>query len=257
MNSQQERIYNTGRRIQAFLIANDAVLGTINKSGTRADLDAVVPALGESGGRQAAGRVNAIGETANQRALRLALQLNHMQPIASVARAKLRTVPNFQAMTMPRPHTRIVSVLAHAHGMAEAAQPYAQVFIDAGLSQDFIARLTAAADAVKTSIDTRAAARGQRSSATGTLKDLETRARLTFKALNDIVVPILSADVAHSGLLAEWKKARRVDSRGGPVVGVEQATRALSPAPAPTPSSPSASAPMTATPVAPAAPAAA
>jgi hypothetical protein len=137
--------------------------------------------------------------------------------------------------------------------MAEAAQPYAQVFIDAGLSQDFIARLAAAADAVKTSIDTRAAARGQRSSATGTLKDLENRARLAFKALNDFVVPILSADAAHSGLLAEWRKARRVDSRGGPVAGVEQAAWALSPAPAPTPPpSPSAPPPVTTAPVAPA-----
>ena len=258
MNSLQERIYNTGRRIQAFLITNDAVLGTINKSGMRADLDAIVDALGNSGGQQAAGRVNAIGETAKQRALRLALRLNHMQPIASVARAKLRTVPNFQAMTMPSPNTRIVSLLAHAHGMAEAAQPYAQVFIDAGLSQDFIANLAAAADAVKTSIDTRAAARGQRSSATGTLKDLENRARLAFKALNDFVVPILSADAAHSGLLAEWRKARRVDSRGGPVAGVEQAVRALSPAPAPIPPpSPSVPAPATTPPVLPPAPPAA
>jgi hypothetical protein len=231
-------------------------LGTINKSGMRADLDAIVDALGNSGGQQAAGRVNAIGETARQRALRLALRLNHMQPIASVARAKLRTVPNFQAMTMPSPNTRIVSLLAHAHGMAEAAQPYAQVFIDAGLSQDFISNLTAAADAVKTSIDTRAAARGQRSSATGTLKDLENRARLAFKALNDFVVPILSADVAHSGSLAEWKKARRVDSRGGPVVGVEQAARALSPAAAPPPT-PNVPAPPATTPVVAAAPPAA
>ena len=256
MNSLQERIYNTGRRIQAFLITNDPVLGTINKSGMRADLDAIVDALGDSGGQQAAGRVNAIGETAKQRALRLALRLNHMQPIASVARAKLRTVPNFQAMTMPSPNTRVVSLLAHAHGMAEAAQPYAQVFVDAGLSQDFIATLTAAADAVKTSIDTRAAARGQRSSATGTLKNLENRARLVFKALNDLVVPILLADVAHSGLLAEWKKARRVDSRGGPVAGVEQAARALSPAPAPIPPPPlSAPTPVTTTLVVPTAPA--
>jgi hypothetical protein len=222
----------------------------------RADLDVIVDALGNSGGQQAAGRVNAIGETARQRALRLALRLNHMQPIASVARAKLRTVPNFQAMTMPSPNTRIVSLLAHAHGMAEAAQPYAQVFIDAGLSQDFISNLTAAADAVKTSIDTRAAARGQRSSATGTLKDLENRARLAFKALNDFVVPILSADVAHSGSLAEWKKARRVDSRGGPVVGVEQAARALSPAAAPPPT-PNVPAPPATTPVVAAAPPAA
>jgi hypothetical protein len=261
LNTLQERIYNTGRRIQAFLVANDAVLGTINKSGMRSDLDTIVNALGDSGGEQAAGRVNAIGETARQRTLRLALRLNHMQPIASVAKAKLRTVPNFHSMTMPSPNTRIVSLLAHAHGMAEAAQPYTQVFIDAGLPDDFVAKLTAAADAVKTSIDTRAAARGQRSSATGTLKELENRARLVFKAQNDFVVPILVADVAHSGLLAEWRKARRVDSRGGPVVGVEQAARALSPAPVPTPpTSPSAPPPAVRAPVAattPAAPAAA
>jgi hypothetical protein len=268
LNSLQERIYNTGRRIQAFLVVNDAVLGNINKSGTRSDLDTILAALGQLGGQQVAGRVNAIGETAKQRTLRLALRLNHMQPIASVARAKLRTVPNFQAMTMPNPNIRIVSLLAHAHGMAEAAQPYAQVFIDAGLPEDFIAKLSAAADAVKTSIDTRAAARGQRSSATGTLTQLESRARLTFKALNDFVVPILSANLAYSGLLTEWRKARRVDSRGGSVVGVEQAARALAPvplqtpppmpsSPPPAPSSPPPAASLPVAAIAPGAPAAA
>ncbi|HEY2164534.1 MAG TPA: hypothetical protein VGH04_11110, partial [Gemmatimonadaceae bacterium] len=79
----------------------------------------------------------------------------------------------------------------------------------------------------------------------GTLKGLENRARLVFKALNDFVVPILAVDVAHSGLLAEWKGARRVDSRGGPVARVEQAARALRPSPAPTPP-PSPTAPVAA-----------
>jgi hypothetical protein len=255
LNSLQERIYNTGRRVQAFLDTNDAVLNNVNKSGMRSELETVVLSLGQSGGQQAAGRVNAIGETAKQRTLRLALQLNHMRPIASVARAKLKTVPNFEAMTMPRPRTRVVSLLVHAHGMAEAAQPYAQVFIDAGLPEDFIVKLTAAADAVKASIDTRAAARGQRSSATGTLKNLENRARLVYKTLNDFVVPILAGDVAHSGLLAEWKRARRVDSRGGPVVGAEQAARALTPSPVQTPPpSPTATAPVPSAPIAPAVP---
>jgi hypothetical protein len=239
LNSLQERIYDTGRRIQAFLDANDATLGTINKSGMRAELDAVVTALGQSSTSQAAGRVNAIGETANQRTLRLALRLNHMHPIASVARARLRSVPNFQAMTLPKPNTRVVSLIAHASGMAEAAQPYSQVFVDAGLPPDFLAKLTAAADAVKASIDTRAAARGQRSGATGTLKDLVTRARLAIKALNAFVVPRLSGDVAHSGLLAEWKTARRVHAKGGPVIGVEQEARAAGePSAAPVPSVP-------------------
>jgi hypothetical protein len=45
----QERIYKTGRRIQAFLAADDAVSGNINKSGSRTDLDAIVNALGDRG----------------------------------------------------------------------------------------------------------------------------------------------------------------------------------------------------------------
>ena len=66
LNGLQERIYDTGGRIQAFFDANDAVLGSINKSGMRAELDAAVTALGQSSTSQAAGQVNAIGETANQ-----------------------------------------------------------------------------------------------------------------------------------------------------------------------------------------------
>jgi hypothetical protein len=235
LNSLQERTYNSARRIQAFLDANDAVLGTINKSGMRAELDAVVAALGQSGTQQAAGRVNSIGETARQRTLRSALRLNYMQPIASVARAKLRTVPNFQAMTMPDPSIRVIGLLAHATGMAEAAAPYAEVFVAAGLPQDFLSKLTAAADAVKASIDARAAARGQRTGATGTLKALVNRARLAIRALNALAVPILTSDVLHTGLLAEWKRTRRVEARGGPSLGAEQAARAIDTPSAPTP----------------------
>jgi hypothetical protein len=60
-----------------------------------------------------------------------------------------------------------------------------------------------------------------RSGATGTLKDLETRARLAIKALNAFVVPLLSSDVVHSGLLAEWgeratcAREGRTGGRGG------------------------------------------
>ena len=234
LNSLQERIYNTGRRIQAFLDANDAALGTINKSGMRAELDAVVIGLGQSGTQQAAGRVNAIGETAKQRALRLGLRINHMQPIASVARAKLHSVPNFHAMTMPDPNVRVVSLIAHAHGMAEAAGPYEQVFVDAGLAPGFLAALTVAADAVKASIDTRATAAGQRSNATASLRALQNRARLVFRALNDFVVPLLLGDAAKSGLLAQWRSARHVPLKGGPVSGAEQAAHTLGQSP-PTP----------------------
>jgi hypothetical protein len=233
LKSSPERVYNTARRIRAFLDANDAVLGSINKTGMRTELDAVVTALGDTAGSQAAGRVTAQGETAKQRTLRLALRLNTMQPIASVAKAKLSKVPNFKSLTMPNPSMRVGSLVAHADGMAEAAQPYEQTFIDAGLPSDFLTKLTAAATAVKASIDARAVARGQQARSTAALVQHENTARLTFRALNDFVVPILSADVAHSGLLAEWRGARRIPRKTAPVIGSEQQARLLNP-PAPT-----------------------
>jgi hypothetical protein len=231
MRHSQGQVFDTGRRIQAFLDANDSLFSSINKSATRAELDTVVAALGDDAGLQATGRTTARGESANQHALRLALRLNHMRPIASIAKLRLRTVPNFAALTLPSPHLTGKSLVAHATGMGGAAKPYEQVFVDGGLPVDFLARLSAATAAVEASLLTRATARGQQAQATGSLKQLEIRGRRLFRALNGLVVPVLSADVSHSGLLAEWNTARRVAMKPGPVAGAELAARGLEPAP--------------------------
>jgi hypothetical protein len=241
MRHSQGQVFNTGRRIQTFLDANDSLFSSINTSATRAELDTVVNALGNDSGLQATGRTTAQGESANQRTLRLALRLNHMRPIASIAKLRLRTVPNFAALTLPSPRLTGKSLVAHATGMGGAAKPYEKVFVDGGLPADFLTRLSAATAAVETSVVTRATARGQQSQATGSLKQLEIRGRRVFRALNDLVVPILSGDVAHGGLLAEWTRARRVALKPGPVVGAELAVKELEPLPgagAPAPQSP-------------------
>ncbi len=231
MRHSQGQVFHTGRRIQTFLDANDSLFGSINKSATRAELDTVVTALGTDAGAQATGRTTAIGESANQRALREALRLNTMRPIASIAKWRLRTVPNFAALTMPSPHLTGKALVAHAEGMGGAAKPYEQIFIDGGLPADFLSRLSAAAAAVEASLLTRATARGQQSQATGSLKQLESRGRRVFQALNDLVVPILSVDIANGGLLAEWRSVRRVMLKPGPVIGVEASAQGAEPQP--------------------------
>jgi len=231
MRHSQGQVFNTGRRIQTFLDANDSLFSSINKSATRAELDMVVTALGNDAGLQATGRTAARGESANQRTLRLALRLNHMRPIASIAKLRLRTVPNFAALTLPSPHLTGKSLVAHATGMGGAAKPYEQVFVDGGLPADFLARLSAATSAVESSLVTRATARGQQSQATGSLKQLEIRGRRVFRALNDLVIPVLVADETHSGLFAEWRSARRVTLKPGPIAGAELTARELEPPP--------------------------
>ncbi len=231
MKHSQGQVFNTGRRIQTFLDTNDSLFSSINKSATRTELDTVITALGNDVGLQATGRTTARGESANQRTLRLTLRLNHMRPIASIAKLRLRTVPNFAALTLPSSSLTGKSLVAHATGMGGAAKPYEQVFVDSGLPADFLDRLSAATSAVEASLVTRATARGQQSQATGSLKQLEIRGRRVFQALNDLVVPVLSLDVAHSGLVAEWKSVRRVALKPGPIVGAELTARVPEPPP--------------------------
>jgi hypothetical protein len=226
MTNSQARVFNAVRRVQNFLDANDAVFGDVNKSATRAELNDVSSSLSASAGAQAAGKVNAQGETSNQRALRLALRIGHMHPIAAIAKLKLKTVPQFSSLVMPATNASAHIVAAAASAMAQGAQQYEQVFITAGLPPDFIAKLNTAAAAVRTSIEARSANNGQKTGATGALTAEDTRARKVIKVLNSIIVPILTADAGQSALLAEWKSIHRVTSKLGAAVGTIQAAKA-------------------------------
>ena len=231
MKGQQERVLDACRRVQSFMDANATLLDGINKSATRKELDGVITDLVAGAGAQATAQVAAKGESANQRILRLALR-DHMRRIAAVAFLRLKDVPQFAALKMPDPHASAASIVAHATAMGNAAQLYQETFLDAGLPADFIATLGAAATALSASSGVRNAARGRRSNATGALQQASTRARRVLKALNPLVVHVLSADSANAGLLAEWKAARHVSAKLGPVAGSVQAAATLAEQPA-------------------------
>ena len=231
MKNQQERVLEACRRVQSFMDANATLLDNINKSATRKELDGVTTELSDAAGAQATGRIAATGESSNQRILRLALR-DHMHRIAAVAALRLKDVPQFEALTLPSSHASVRTLIAHAKAMGDRAQAYQETFLDAGLPADFIATLGAAATALSASSDVRAAARGKRANATGALKQASTRARHVLKALNPIVAHALSTDSANAGLLAEWRAARHVSAKLGPVAGSVQAAASLAAQPA-------------------------
>lgn len=226
MTGQQERVLEACRRVQSFMDTNATLLDSINKSATRKELDGIITELSDNAGVQATGHVAAKGESANQRVLRLALR-DHMHRIAAVAALRFRDVPQFASLKMISAHASAGTLTAHATAMRNTAQLYQEAFLDAGLPADFLATLGAAAAALSSSSEVRASARGKRSNATGALKQAATRARHVLKALNPMVVHALSADSANAGLLAEWKAARHVSAKLGPVAGSVQAAAAL------------------------------
>ena len=227
---RQNMVLDTLRRVQDFLDRNDGVLGVINKSGARKSLDAIVAQLSTHAVNQDAGLVNSKGETAKQRAARLALR-THMRPVAAVAKAKLRDVPEFKVLTLPDIRINTNRLVAAAGAMADAATPHTQVFIDSGLPADFVPQLLAAADEVKASIDVRAKSRGRRVGATAGLSAEDKKGRHALAILDTLVVPMLGTN---DQLLAEWRSLKRVDHKPGPAIG--NTPPAPTPTPVPTPS---------------------
>jgi hypothetical protein len=75
--------------------------------------------------------------------LRNALKLNHLRPVATVAAAHLRQVPDFAALKMPPKNATSRGLIAWAAAMKTAASTYADAFVGAGLPSDFLAESAA------------------------------------------------------------------------------------------------------------------
>ena len=224
MKSRQTRVLEALRVTQGFLDDNTALLDGVNRSGARRTLDAVVTQLTAHAVTQDLGTRLSRGETANQRALRMILRFNHMKPIADVARMRLREVPNFIALTRPRNNVSATRLIAAAGAMADAATPYEDVFIDAGLDPDFLTQLRQAAENMRRSLDDRAQSRRQSAGATEGLRVEEQRGTAILRLLDGLVIPKLGTN---DQLLAQWKSARKIHAKPGPLAGSSGAALGL------------------------------
>ena len=221
MQSRQANMLQSLRAVDAFLTAHADTLGDVVNSGTRKRLAKTISSLETTVADQAGSSVVARGGTQRYRALRQTLIRDHMAPIARMARADLPPTPEVDALRMPRPNWSAERLAAAAHGMAEAATPFAPELVAAGLRSDFIDRLTAAADAMVQALSDRAQNRGRLSGATKGLATTLVSARRLVGVIDALVTSTLVDDPA---LLAHWngvKRVRRVpqsDAAAPPVV---------------------------------------
>ncbi|MDB4914704.1 MAG: hypothetical protein JWM95_2348 [Gemmatimonadetes bacterium] len=115
--------------------------------------------------------------------------------------------------------------------MADAAEPHAQVFINAGMSADFTAAMRTAADLLVQSLTDKSDSKSKVRTATSALK---TKLRHGRKAVKVIDAMIKSALAGNKDLLEGWKLAKRVPQTRG-----SAAAKAATPA---TPSAPTSAA---------------
>ena len=226
MHSRQTYVLATARAIQGFLDANNDVLAAVNDSGARKSLDELVGELTVQAVDQDAGRVTSRGETSLQASLRKTLREVHMKRIATIARARLRDVPEMRSFMLPGPKTPSLKLVAMAGGMADAASKHSAVFIERGLPQDFIAQLTNTAAALNQSLDTRAKSYGRATGATSAIGALAREAAAVIRELDALVRPLILRD---ERLLGEWRTTSRIRRKTGPSAGSTAAAVSTAP----------------------------
>ena len=228
MQTTQGAMLQSLRAVQEFLDAHADRLAGVVQSGSRKRLDDAIDLLEGHVSDQSGSSLAAMGLTQKQRALRIALLRDHMTSISRIAKADLPLTPEFRPLRMPRGKPTPERLAAAATGMAQVAAPFSDLFIKAGLPPDFIVQLSAAADAMVSSLSARTQTRGKARGATTGLKQMLSEGRKIVHILDAFVTTTLKNDPV---LLANWNVVKRV-----PKVAVRPAAIALpTPTPSPTP----------------------
>lgn len=227
MQTVQGNMLDSLRNVKAFLDEHAAQLDGVVKTGTRNNLLVAIADLAAYQSEQSGSNLAAKGSTQQQHALRQVLVNDHMTVISRIARASLPNTPEVQPLRMPRGKPSVSKLASDAYGMASAAQAHADVFTAAGLPDDFVTQLTAAADAMVAAGTDRLASKGRRGGATKGLKSKLSAGRKIVGVLDAMVKTALRHDPA---LLANWNIVKRV-----PRVTSRATTAGTAPAPAPAP----------------------
>src|SRR5512146_1868406 len=212
MDTRQGTILQSLQDVQQFLDRYADKLGPIPTSGARAALDQLVNELGAHTADQTGGTLQAQGATQQYRAHRAALLRDHMKPIAKIARAELPNSPAVQPMRMPRGHPTAQRLATLADGRAQAAVPFADVFVKSGRPADFVKQLTDAADAMLRTLGDRNESRARRRGATKGIETQLSRGRKIVAVIDSFVHSALASDPV---LLAHWNVVKRVRKTSG------------------------------------------
>jgi hypothetical protein len=230
MNSRQRYQYQSLRSSQLFLDAHVAEVGVLNGTEPRKQLDKSLEELDSKVTEQGTRTRDKLGERFNQRALERVLRKKHLDPIAKFARAELVDVPNFKALTPETAKFDGVRLVQVARAVAGAAEPLTAQFVGGHFPEDFVDQLLAAANAVKKSIDTRTEQHLKKVNATKAIREAIASGRSAVARLDARVTRLIAGNAP---LLEEWRVAKRVVAKPGPVRTTANGTPVTAPAAVP------------------------
>lgn len=207
MQSRQKQVIEMIQRVQDFLGANPPPPST-GYTLQKKNLDDVVATLTEHSTDQVSGRKLSRAETQRQKALRRKLRVEHIGPIAQIARASLADVPGIEnALRLPPDNLSTMKLVAEANSMRETAAKFEPLFVESGRPEDFLKQLDAAIEELRQSVLGRARNVGQHVGAkAGIAKEIK-RGRKTVELLDTVV---RAAFRQSPDVLAKWRIARRI-----------------------------------------------
>jgi ABC-type transporter Mla subunit MlaD len=226
MNSSQIRSSASLRRSQRFLDENSVVVGEVNTTKARHQLDAAVATLDATAAEQGTRTREARAVVVGRKQLENTLIRTYMTPLSKFARAKLQGVPDYAALTPSANDLRTEKLVQSARAMANAADPLtAQLAEETRFPATFLADLRKAADAVRASIDTRSQKTGSRAGAT---KQIASALASGRNAVAQLDASVSFHILRNDRLEREWLAAKRVTQSTAPVTA--QVPTALPPA---------------------------
>jgi hypothetical protein len=144
MNTYQERVLQSFRRVQGWFAANPQYVakdGPASTPALAAQLDAlngVVQRVSDHAAQQQTQLAQSLLVSKDEYDRRRDLLGVHMASIAKVARALRGTVPGIGVLTMPRGNIESAALIGAATVMARKAEIYKEVLIENALPADFI-----------------------------------------------------------------------------------------------------------------------
>lgn len=212
MTGYQARLQQLFQRVVAWLLVNmQYVTGNPSLAKLLETLTGIVNRMSDHAAAQETQHAQTLLISKDEIEKRREVLSYQMTPIAKVARALRGTVPGIGVLTAPRANVSNPQLITAATAMAQKAEIYKDVLVESGLPADFIEQLTAAAAALKASIDGRGLARASRVAATKGVLTEEMLGKRTITMIDTIVTRLLRDDPAK---LAEWKQLTHVVAKG-------------------------------------------
>jgi hypothetical protein len=212
MKRYQQYQVGSLRRARDYVHGHADVAGAVAESEALAQLDHALARLAALGTGQGTADLMMAGQISRERALVAELKNEHMLPISTFARARLRGVPDFAALIHGGSARETKDVVQAARAMAEAAVPHTAALVRGGFPADTIAQLTAAADAVSAAVTERANTKVNRTNTTKGIEEAILDGREAVGMLHAVISKKFAGDPA---LLAGWHTARRVAAKPG------------------------------------------